>query len=255
MTVDLPMFLSWTNTEDQENYVRGHRVRLLRTMEAVPEGGPGKVLLDMGSFLQMAPICKLALAYEHVYACYLGKGKRAASIFSREGQEFQCQMDYFDAEKDNFPYKDGLFDTVLCCEVLPHMQRDPMWTMFEINRVMKTNGTLVLTVPNANSIKACWKVLNGFHPGFFANYIISGEPRLAREYAPHELNDLMNAAGFQPMALKGCNYALDFTDTDVHLLEHLKSAGFPEVIREECLVMVARKMSEPNSRYPKWLYY
>ena len=255
MTVELPQLIDWTHTEDQENYVNGHRIRMLRTLEMVPEGGPGKTLLDMGSFLQMAPVCKTIGGYQDVYACYLGKGKRSASIFSREGKEFQCQMDYFDAEKDNFPYRDAMFDTVLCCEVLPHMQRDPMWMMYEINRIMKVNGTLILSVPNAVSIKAVWKVLNGFHPGFFSNYIISGEPRLAREYSPGELKELAEASGYQVVEIKGCNYAVDFSDTDHHTLDHLKSNNFPEIIREECLILAARKMTEPQSRHPKWLYY
>ena len=246
--------LQWTHAPDQESYVQSHRVRMLRTLETVPEGSLDKTILDMGSFMQMAPVCKVSLGYGQVYACYLGTGKRTASAFSREGAEFQCPMDYFDAEKDTFPYKDGFFDTVLCCEVLSHMQKDPMWMMHEINRITKFNGHLVLTVPNTNSIKAVWKVLNGFNPGCFSHYTISGEPRLAREYAAGELDELMIASGFQTVSVKGCNYALDFTDTDHHLLEHLKANDFPSVIREECLIMLARKVSAPQSRYPKWLY-
>ena len=255
MKIELDDIVAWTHSEEQESYVQGHRQRLLKTLEAVPEGGPDKALLDMGSFLQMAPVCKFNLGYGQVFACYLGKGTRNASVFSRDNKEFQCRVDFFDAEKDNFPYEDGFYDTVLCCEVLPHMQKDPFWTLFEINRIMKLAGTLVLTVPNANSIKATWKVLNGFHPGFFSNYIISGEPRLAREYAPGELKQIATETGFECLSLEGCNYALDFTETDQHLLAHLKASGFPEVIREECLVMAARKVSGPQTRYPKWLYY
>jgi SAM-dependent methyltransferase len=254
--IELPDLIDWTVTEDQEKYVQNHRIRLLRTLEQLPDGGGEKSLLDMGSFLQMAPVCKYQLNYAHVAACYLGnKSTRNASVFSRSGKEFVCPMSYFDGERDNFPYKDASFDTVLCCEVLPHAQKDPMWMMFEINRITKLGGVLALTVPNANSIKAAWKVLNGFHPGFFSSYIITGEPRLAREYSPGELNDLMPVSGFHPVSLTGCNYAVDFTSTDLELMEHLKVNNFPDVIRDECLIMVARKIGEPQARYPKWLYY
>jgi SAM-dependent methyltransferase len=255
MTVTLPQIIDWTVTEDAEAYVQSHRIRLLRTLECVPEGGPGKALLDMGSYLQMAPVCKFIGGYPDVYACYLGTGTRNANIMSREGKEFQSRMDFFDAEKDTFPYQDAQFDCVLCCEVLSYMQCDPMWMMYEINRTMKVGGTLILSVPNACSIKAVWKVLNGFHPGFFSNYIISSEPRLAREYSPGELKDLAEASGYQVTEVKGCNYALDFTETDRHLIDHLRANSFPEIIREECLITAARKMTAPQSRYPKWLYY
>ena len=47
------------------------------------------------------------------------------------------------------PFKDQVFNKVLCTEVLEHIS-DDVGTLRGIRRVTKTNGTLALSVPNAN---------------------------------------------------------------------------------------------------------
>ena len=42
---------------------------------------------------------------------------------------------------------------------LEHLQKDPMHMMTEIHRVLKANGTLVLTTPNAVSLRALRAVI------------------------------------------------------------------------------------------------
>src|SRR6202171_114561 len=64
-------------------------------------------------------------------------------MWSRDGQLFECTIDLFDAETDPFPYPDHRFQTVLCCEVLEHLQRAPMHMMTEIHRILQPGGTLV----------------------------------------------------------------------------------------------------------------
>ncbi len=67
---------------------------------------------------------------------------------SETGEKFECDIDLFDAERDPFPYPDGYFSTILCCELIEHLPNDPMHMMMEINRILKTGGHLVLTTPN-----------------------------------------------------------------------------------------------------------
>jgi hypothetical protein len=109
--------VNWTLTEDQELHVRSHREQIVKTLEAVPPGDPKMRLLDMGSYLQMAPVCQFQIGYGEVMACIKGKGRRSAVVYSRDGKEFRCAVDNFDAEKDPFPYENEFFDTVLCAEV------------------------------------------------------------------------------------------------------------------------------------------
>ena len=113
-----------------------------------------------------------------------------------------CYIDLFDAEKDRYPYPDGRFDMVLCCELLEHLSFDPMHMMAEINRVLKQGGHLVLTTPNITSLRALEAVLQGSHPGLYSAYIKPdaqgwAEPRHNREYAPPDLKALFESAGFE----------------------------------------------------------
>lgn len=49
------------------------------------------------------------------------------------------------------PYADESFDTVTCFEVIEHLVA-PGALAFELHRVLKHNGTLFLTTPNANAL-------------------------------------------------------------------------------------------------------
>ena len=93
------------------------------------------------------------------------------TVTSESGEEFCCDIDLFNAEKDRFPYPDGYFTTVLCCELIEHLFEDPMHLMAEINRIVKPEGYLVLTTPNIAALRGIAAILQGFHPGFFHAYI------------------------------------------------------------------------------------
>ncbi|MFY4815173.1 class I SAM-dependent methyltransferase [Haloarcula sp. AONF1] len=53
-----------------------------------------------------------------------------------------------DIERENMPYDDGTFDAVLLAEVFKHLSVDPLHALYEIRRILKPNGKLVLTTPN-----------------------------------------------------------------------------------------------------------
>ncbi len=51
-------------------------------------------------------------------------------------------------ENDRFPFSDNVFDLVIFAEIIEHLLNDPCRVMREIKRVLKPNGTLILTTPN-----------------------------------------------------------------------------------------------------------
>lgn len=53
---------------------------------------------------------------------------------------------------DKFPFRNSYFDTVTCLDVIGHVD-DPRETISEISRVLKENGTLIITSPNMRYIK------------------------------------------------------------------------------------------------------
>lgn len=60
---------------------------------------------------------------------------------------------------EGIPFADESFDNVFCIEVLEHVP-NPYFTLGEINRVLKPDGVLVVSVPNPYHVKEIiWNVL------------------------------------------------------------------------------------------------
>ena len=226
-----------------------------------PPGGPEDRILEMGAYLQITPALKTRLGYGEVRGCYYGPRGQTnhRSITSENGEDFRCDIDLFDAEKDRFPYDDGYFSTVLCCELIEHLPSDPMHMMCEINRILKPGGTLVLTTPNIASARAVSAILQGFHPMLFPAYIRpnqSGETeaRHNREYSPREIKDLLENSGFEVAALETGPFR-DEPKPEHAWVEHLLDRYIlPKEHRGEGIYAVGRKRRGVRDRYPSWLY-
>jgi glycosyltransferase involved in cell wall biosynthesis/SAM-dependent methyltransferase len=252
----------WAKEEWARAYVEDHITRLVHTLEITPRGGPGKRALEMGAYLQVTAALKTQLGYEEVRGCYYGPAgtSEMRSAVSSTGEMFSCPVDFFDAECDPFPYADGWFDTVLCCELIEHLPTDPMHLMWEINRILKSGGHLVLTTPNAASLRAIAAILQGYHPGFFPAYIKPkrpGEevdPRHAREYAPREISHLLEDSGFEVARLETGEFREAPRPERLWVEALLEQHGFAGDLRQEDIYAVGRKTGSPRERYPDWLY-
>jgi SAM-dependent methyltransferase len=254
--------LAWAGNEAARQYLIQHLSRLIRTLELLPEGGPDRRILEMGCYMQITPALREVKGYGEVRGCYFGtlgdvlrKSARAA-----DGREFSCEVDAFDAERDRYPYEDGRFDTVLCTELFEHLGHDPMHCLAEINRILKPGGHLLLSTPNACSVRAIAAILGHYHPGFFPAFMrpsASGEvdPRHHREYAPREVAMALQSAGFTVESLQTAPY-WESPDPEHEWVRHLLERYELETgLREECTFALARKTGAVGERYPDWLYY
>ena len=257
-----PEYLAgWAATGPAATYVETHKTRLVRTLEITPPGGPLDRILEMGAYLQITPALKNKLGYGHVRGCYYGApGKfEHRTATSAEGERFECDIDLFNAEKDVFPYADGCFSTVLCCELIEHLLEDPMHMLSEVNRILKPDGHLVLTTPNIASLRAIAAILQGYHPGFFQAYIKpaqngEAEARHNREYTPREIQMVLENAGFTVTLLETGAFREEPKPEHgwvVHLLERY---GLPPGLRGDGIYAVGRKTGPVRERYPSWLY-
>ncbi len=257
--------LGWSSArgDGAGDYVETHLSRLVRTLELTPPGGPGDRVLEMGAYLQMTPPLHTKLGYGEVRGCYYGPAGRVEHrrVTSVEGEEFACEIDLFDAERDRFPYPDGHFSTVLCCELIEHLVWDPMHMMAEINRVLNDGGHLVLTTPNIGSLRAISAILQGFHPGFFPAYIrpreegVEAEARHNREYVPQEIHRLLSDAGFTVTRLETGPFREE-PKPEHHWVSHLLDRyGLSPELRGDGIYAVGRKTSGVRLRWPDWLYH
>ncbi|MBL8221448.1 MAG: glycosyltransferase [Bryobacterales bacterium] len=250
---------TWAVAEDAGEYFDIHLTRLRRTLEITPRGTAEDRVLEMGAYLQITPSLQTQLGYGYVRGCYLGPQGNVdhKHVVSLAGEEFECEVDLFNAEKDRFPYSNGFFSTVLCCELIEHLCEDPMFLMCEVNRILKPGGHLVLTTPNIGSLRAISAILQGYHPGFFPQYLkpsATDEARHNREYTPKEIMLLFLDAGFE-MTLLETGPFRDLPRPENNWIEHLLGRYLlPTDLRGDGIYAVGRKTGEVKQRYPSWLY-
>jgi len=244
-----------------EEYVQTHLARLVRTVQITPPGGNGDRALELGCYLQITPALRRYLGYGEVRGAYYGEAGKTdiRSTTSITGEMFSCTMDLFDAERDHFPYPDGHFHAVLCCELIEHLTTDPMHMLAEINRIVAEDGYLILTTPNIAGLRSLHAVLNGYHPALFPSYIRpSGDgtvdPRHSREYTPIEIAQLVEAAGFHVEHLETGDYNEQGPNYE-EARRVLEANRLSTALRGEVIFCRARKMGLLRHRWPKELYY
>ena len=252
---------TWAPEPESRSYVESHLTRLEKTLQITPQGADGQRVLEMGAYLQITPALRHRLGYGEVRGCYFGPAGRVdrKKIASENGEPFTCDIDLFDAEKDVFPYPDGHFQTVLCCELLEHLALDPMHMMSEVNRILVPGGHFIVTTPNIASLRALSGILQGFHPMLFPAYIRPSrnghsDARHNREYAPREVADLLAVSGFDVELLETGPFREE-PKPELAWVEHLlKRYWLPVDLRGDGIYAVGRKTGAVRDRYPQWLY-
>jgi len=252
---------SWLEKgSEAEAYFQDHACRLVRTLELTPAGTPRDAILELGCYLQITPALNHLLGYGEVRGSYLGPaGQRdQRQVCSRTGDFFECAIDLFNVECDPFPYPDEMFATVLCCELLEHLQQDPMHMLSEIHRVLKAGGALVLTTPNIASWYSVHSVLQGKHPALYTLYPRPGaaaaNPRHAREYTPNEVCRILMEAGFVLQHLETGSFGAADLPYDDWVKNLVLPQSLPPHLRGPCIFAVARKAPTCRHRFPDWLY-
>ena len=242
-------------------YVDTHLSRLTRTLDIIPPGGAEDRILEMGAYLQITPSLRSRLGYGEVRGCYFGAAGTVDHrvVVAENGERFECDVDLFDAEKDPFPYPDGHFATVLCCELIEHLYTDPMHMLSEVNRVLRDGGHLVLTTPNIASLRAISAILQGYHPGLFPQYIKpvrNGEaaPRHNREYTPREVHHLLTDSGFEVVRLETGPFREQPRPELAWVARLLEKNWLEAGLRDEGIYALGRKTGPVRERYPGWLY-
>jgi SAM-dependent methyltransferase len=172
----------------QREHAPHHVIRYLTTYAVTPKG-PG-VLVDIGaSEIYGAPL-------ESLKAWDI----RTVPVLS---------LDY---EVDRLPFADESADGVLICEVIEHFTVDPLFCFIEINRILKPNGFVVVTTPNAASWFSIYRVLNQEHPSCWPIYSLDESKRRhhihVREYLVSEVEQLLDAAGFGRITTFTRDYAI-----------------------------------------------
>jgi SAM-dependent methyltransferase len=72
------------------------------------------------------------------------------------------QYVYLQANGFTLPFANESFDHIICSEVLEHIENYPL-VLAEIQRVLKPNGHLCVSVPRAWPERICWALSDAYH--------------------------------------------------------------------------------------------
>ena len=101
--------------------------------------------------------------------------------------------------RSHLPYQNESFDVVTCREVLDYLF-DPVHLLCEINRVLRSKGQMILTVPNIRYFRNLAKlILKGSFPHTTTDNFVWGGGHI-HYFTTKDLSVLFRKAGFNEMA-------------------------------------------------------
>jgi SAM-dependent methyltransferase len=160
---------------------------------------------------------------------------------------------HFSVESDPFPFSSNSFEVVLFCEIIEHLQIDPVAALREIHRVLKPGGVLVLTTPNVSRVENVARMISG--ENIYDPYSAYGTyGRHNREYNKHELQILLKYCGFDVETMFSAdvhnNRAAEFCR--LHSLVPL--LRFRELDLGQYIFVRCYRRHAPAAKRPAWLY-
>ncbi len=242
---------------NEQSYFETHVHRYVATLQQLPRGTAGMRLLELGAaFHHLTPALQRFSGYSEVRCTdiWTGAAQERRTITSKNADEtFSFIVDNFDLQRQPWPYRDGEFDAVLCCEILEHLHTDPMGLLAEMNRVLKPGAVLLLTTPNLASAHAVEETMRGASPYGYGKFELGGKPtdRHNREYTAAEVVRMAMAGGFAISELRTFDF---YWPGNREVLKALAVRGFPIAGRGDSTFLSARKHSAVKDRYPEELY-
>ena len=168
------------------------------------------------------------------------------------GTKREVTSAHFNLEEEPFPWADDTFDVVIFCEILEHLLMDPVRVLREIHRVLRPDGTIVLTTPNVDRFENVHRLVVGaniYDPySFYGPY-----GRHNREYNRNELHLLLGHLGFEidrSFTADAFPHAVD--RESIFAIEPM--LHFRRLDLGQYLFVRARATSEPGAGKPSFLY-
>lgn len=185
-------------------------VRTVRDVDLLFGQQKNRRILEIGSFLGPVIISLKKLGYDAraVDLPEYQQSPRLQALYQRH------QIPFAGANLRTYklPYDDGEFDAVIACEVVEHLNFNPLPLMAEINRVTRDRGYVYIGMPNQTSFGNRMKLLAGKSVHMPISYFFSQLDRNDnmlvaihwREYTLDETVELAEKMGYQAVSAYHC---------------------------------------------------
>jgi len=237
------------------NYLNGQQYAYVRTVHDINRMVPKeKKILEIGSFFGVVSIALKKCGYS-VYALDIPE------FFSSEPlRKLYVDNDIpftgLNLRKSPLPYESSYFDCVILCEVLEHLNFNPLPVLLEINRVLKEGGIIYIGMPNLASIHRRIALLMGrsIHNPIddFLKQLDRNTNMIVgihwREYTMIETREITEKMGF---ALEQSYYFIgnrEGRNLIKKMIISFLNKFFPSLL--PCQVVVGRKINNPS--YDFW---
>jgi SAM-dependent methyltransferase len=181
-------------------YFRWHLPRFVATLEAIRpclQQNPHANILDIAAFAPYAALSEehsRRAGYEPVWTRTSLDGK--TERFLLDGKPLALPMTPLELHADvDFPFPNETFNLALFNETIEHLHCHPQFILNEINRVLKPNGSVLITTPNAAGWKKIVQLANGVLE--FDSPTWGNEWGHRFEYSIYHLRKMLNASGFE----------------------------------------------------------
>ena len=160
---------------------------------------PGARLLEYGAVPLLLTGALATLDYD-VRAVDIQPARFAGAIAELGLDVARC-----DVEVEAVPFSQGEFDAVLFNELFEHLRIDPIFTLREVLRVLRSGGVLLLSTPNLRSFRGLRNLVlrnqgHAVSPGVYEQYEkleTLGHMGHVREYTTREVGDFLGRLGFR----------------------------------------------------------
>lgn len=243
-------------------YLVGHKERLISSLARVPLAkNANETLLEIGCYGVFLLWARRDLGYQRVVGIDLEDNESVACVkklLDAIDLHSGVSLLFLDLETDLWPeFEVDHFATIVCFEVLEHLNRDPWVVLSKCRAYMGTDSVLLVSVPNCVSSFTLRQMLCGMPPltYWFYHPDIRHEPRHSLEYTPLLLI----------MALLSSGFSVEFVDTmwNYHSREELaqftlclNALGFGnDYCGDTIFVAIVKNVALDNpERYPSVLY-
>jgi SAM-dependent methyltransferase len=177
----------------------------LREVRDILKSGPDAAVLDLGGGVgvnllilrQLGHTGRLLLVErfdEYDEGNRMGSRATALRLLEASGVDV-VQVDFW--PDCNLPLEPECIDVACCYDVLEHLPGHPLRQLAELKRLLRNDGRILISAPNAASLMKRLKLLAGRQPySSYDEWIRDTYFEHFREYLREEYEDLLRRAGF-----------------------------------------------------------